>query len=350
VVRLARTGSGAAVYARAVRISVALACRNGEHYVGALLDSLARQTEPPHELVVHDDASEDSTPDLVEQFRASAPFPVRLERGDRRLGGTEAFIRAARRCGGDAIAFCDQDDVWLERKLAVCGRELERSGASLVMHSTRPVDAELHAVGDIWPAIDRTREVPALALTGLDVDHPGMAMVFRPQLLDAAAFEARPASHYGGGRQMLHDEWIFFLAGVLGPIRLVAEPLVLYRHHGSNDSGGRVDRRRTMSLRPAGEDYVRAAKYTAACADYLERAGFEAGAREYRRASRNWALRTSLYSASDRLARARLLRRLLGARAYRGREAGGFGRAALAKDLAAGLVLAVRGDATAHER
>ena len=333
-----------------MRISVALACRNGEHYVGPLLDSLARQTAPPHELVVHDDASDDSTPELVERFGASAPFPVRLERGGERVGATQAFVAAARRCAGDAIAFCDQDDVWLERKLEVCGRELERSGAALVMHSTRPVDAQLRDSGRIWPAIHRTRFVPELALTGLDVDAPGMAMVFPRGLLETADFDARPASRYGGGGQMLHDEWVCFLAGALGPIRLVAEPLVLYRHHDSNHSGGWVDRQRTVSLRPATEDYVRAARYTAACADYLERAGLEAGARAYRRASRNWTLRSSLYSASDRRARARVLRRLLAGRAYRNREVGGFGRAAFAKDLAAGVALAVKADVRTDDR
>ena len=341
------------MYARGVRISVALACHNGEHYVGPLLDSLARQTEPPHELVVFDDASKDSTLELVEGFAASAPFPVRVTRGAQHSGATSAFIQAARLCQGDAIAFSDQDDVWLERKLEVCRKELERSGASLVMHSTRPVDSELRDAGRIWPVIDETRLVPPLSLTGLDVDAPGMAMMFPRGLLDLADFDTRPMSRYGDGQQMLHDEWVFFLAGVLGSIRLVADPFVLYRHHDSNHSGGWVDRKREMSLRPASHDYARAAACTAGCAEYLERtessdeavaARLAQGAQEYRRASENWALRMSLYAAHDRRSRASLLRRLLAGRAYRRREVGGFGRAAFGKDLIAGLVLGMKAE------
>ena len=327
-----------------LRISIALAARNAELYLQDLLDSVLRQTEPPHELVVHDDASEDSTPDRVERFAASAPFPVRLEREAGRRGPTESFMAAARRCEGDAVAFCDQDDVWVPSKLERCREELERTGASLVLHSARLVDAQLRQLGHDWPVIDSTRLVPPLGLTGLDTDHPGMTMVFRRELLELADFDTRPPSRYGNGNQMLHDEWLFFVAGAAGPIRLLAEPLVLYRQHESNHSGGWVDRRRDLSLRPAIGDYRRAAEHTAACARYLEAAGtprLAAGADSYRRIAENWRLRVSLYAAHGRRTRAQLFRQLLREHAYRARAAGGFGRVALGKDLAAGVALAV---------
>jgi hypothetical protein len=143
---------------------------------------------------------------------------------------------------------------------------------------------------------------------------------------------------------MLHDEWVFFIAGVAGSIRLVADPLVLYRQHHSNYSGGWVDRRRELSLRPAIDDYRRAAAHTAACARYLEAAPspeFVAGAETYRRIAENWQLRVSLYAARSRRSRAQLFRQLVRGHAYRARAVGGFGRIALGKDLAAGVALAV---------
>jgi glycosyltransferase involved in cell wall biosynthesis len=334
----------------AVRISVALAARNTERYLRDLLDSLVRQTQPPHELVVCDDASEDATPQLLETFASHAPFPVRIARFSKRQGHVAAFTHAARMCTGQAVAFCDHDDVWLDHKLAVCARELERSGAVLVLHATRLVDRDLRALGRNWPAIDRTRTAAPLALTGLDLDAPGMAIVFRRDLLDVANFDDRPLSRYGAGRQMLHDEWIFFLAGVVGSIRLVDEPLVLYRQHESNDSGGWLDRRRRLTLQPAMADYRRAAAHTGACADYLERTDAEdaelrrrlaAGAEHYRRMSRNWGSRASMYRVRDRRARARHFRRLLARRAYGPRRVGGFGRAAVLKDVVGGLTFRV---------
>lgn len=328
-----------------------MATHDAGRYLDDLLDSLARQTAPPHELVVVDDASTDDTVERLEAFAHRGPFPVHVVRGERR-GHVETFLDAARRCTGDAIAFCDHDDVWEERKLEVCGHELQASGAALVLHTTRVVDAELRDSGRCWPAIDATRTAPPLGLTGLDVHAPGMAMVVRRDVLEVADFDARPPSRYGLGRRMLHDEWMLFVAGAVGSVRLLAEPLVLYRQHETNDSGGWLDGRRRLTLRPALGNYRDAMAHTAACADYLEgtRAAdpavagrLEAAAREYRRTATTWSLRTALYEAADRRARARLLRRLVAAGAYRDRAAGGFGRVALGKDALAGLVLRTAG-------
>jgi glycosyltransferase involved in cell wall biosynthesis len=337
----------------AVRISVALAARNTALHLNPLLDSLARQTEPPHELVVYDDASEDETVALLEEFRARAPFPVRIIDGGAPRGHVTGFLTAARRCEGEAIAFCDHDDVWEHTKLERCRAALDTPDCRLVLHATSVVDADLRPLGVRWPAIEESRLAPPLSLAGLEIDAPGMAMVFRRELLEVADFASRPSSRYSEAGRMLHDEWVFFLAGVLGPIQLLAEPLVLYRQHGANHSGGWVDHRRDRSLRPATDDYRRAAAHTGSCAEYLEKAAaskgdlaprFAAGALAYRRASANWELRVALYEGRSRRARARTLRRLLAARAYRPRTVGGFGRAALGKDLAAGVALAVRPD------
>ena len=329
-----------------------MAVRNGERYLQPLLDSLLRQTRAPLELVVTEDASEDSTPAMLDAFAAAAPFPVRVERLAERGGHVEGFMRAVRRCRGEIVAFCDGDDVWRDEKLEVCGREMEQAGASVVLHSARVVDGELVDLGYDWPPVGPTRTVPPLGLTALDVAAPSMALLFRRDLLDVADFDARPPSRYGHGWRMLNDEWVIFLGGVVGPIRLLADPLVLYRRHGANDSLGPLAPGRRSTLRPAVGDYRRAAEHTAGCADYLEGAvatspayadRLAAGADHYRRASRNWALRASLYEAGSRRARARAMRRLVADGGYAPRSTGAFGRAALGKDLAAGVALRLHG-------
>src|SRR5437588_580339 len=184
------------------RISVAMAVLNGERHLNPLLDSLRRQTRPPAELVVHEDASEDRTIALLEDFARDAPFPVRIERAPARRGHVEGFLRAALLCASDTVAFCDQDDVWLERKLEVCGDALDQSRAVVALHSARVVDAELREIAPRWPDHGPTRVVPPLGFTGVHLDAPGMAMVFRRSLLDLVDPADRPPSRYGEGRQM----------------------------------------------------------------------------------------------------------------------------------------------------
>src|SRR4051812_16300560 len=100
-------------------ISIALATYNGEKYLSAQLESLALQTRLPAELVVCDDCSTDRTIDIIDEFIARAPFPVRVARNESRLGFVNNFMRAAQGCRADLIAFCDQDDIWEPNKLAV---------------------------------------------------------------------------------------------------------------------------------------------------------------------------------------------------------------------------------------
>ena len=88
-----------------MRISVALATYNGERWIREQLNSLTNQSLLPYELVISDDNSGDRTLDVVEQFAAAAPFPVRIARNDNRLGFADNFINALRHCTGDAVAF-----------------------------------------------------------------------------------------------------------------------------------------------------------------------------------------------------------------------------------------------------
>src|SRR5690349_6024675 len=100
-------------------LSIALASYNGGRYIREQLDSIARQTRLPDELVISDDASTDSTPEIIEEFARSAPFPVHFLKNSERLGAIGNFEAAIRACKGTIIFLCDQDDVWYPEKVAL---------------------------------------------------------------------------------------------------------------------------------------------------------------------------------------------------------------------------------------
>src|SRR5687768_8037049 len=107
-------------------VSIALATYNGEKYLPAQLDSIARQTVCPDHLVVGDDASNDRTERLVREFAVATGIPLSFERNDERLGSTRNFARILSRAPGEIIFLCDQDDVWVPTKLARALAEFER--------------------------------------------------------------------------------------------------------------------------------------------------------------------------------------------------------------------------------
>jgi glycosyltransferase involved in cell wall biosynthesis len=243
---------------------VALATHNGERFLEEQLNSLAGQHRLPDELHVGDDGSSDGTIGILEAFRLVAPFPVYIRRNEERLGYGENFVRTALRCSGEWIAFCDQDDIWLPQKLAVCADRISRASPDLclIAHNAEIVDENLRHRGKLY---DYSHELlhPRLSLPP-EWHCTGFTQVFRRRLLDAAPTRPRPSFPWHPHREA-HDVWIALLANALGSILQVDEPLALYRRHAStvteaSTAGGFWERaRRTAS--PQGDDYAARSSY-----------------------------------------------------------------------------------------
>jgi glycosyltransferase involved in cell wall biosynthesis len=331
-----------------MKISVALAIFNGARFLSEQLASLANQRSQPHELVVRDDGSSDESVSIVEEFASGASFPVRIERNDCRLGFADTFLSAAAACKGDAIAFCDQDDVWLPNKLERCAGSLSQEGVLLVMHTSLLVDDRLQPTGKAFPRVRRDVVVPPL---GGDpwLAVRGMSMVFSAELMSVAGGE-RPPSHYGDG-VLNHDEWIYMLARGLGSVACVAEPLGLYRMHGANvtGDGGGAGRRVTEAATTGAAYYARRLEQARMLADLFWGVAAEDGGRteNARRAAAAYdglaehlRRRVDVYAAGSRRARVAAFRRARATGVYGARRGGGFGLRGLVRDAA--LVVAGR--------
>lgn len=95
-----------------MRISVVIAAYNAETYVAEAVESVLGQTRRPDEVIVVDDGSTDRTPQVLAGFGDRI---VRLSQPNR--GQAVAVNRALAHAAGDALAFCDADDLWKPRKL-----------------------------------------------------------------------------------------------------------------------------------------------------------------------------------------------------------------------------------------
>jgi len=100
------------------------------------LDSIAAQIDPPDQLIVIDDGSDNHTPDNVEKWlkEHQLSFPARLIRQSNR-GLAAARNRAASEAGDcDVFAFLDDDDLWpkdyIERVRRVMSDQPDLAAAS----------------------------------------------------------------------------------------------------------------------------------------------------------------------------------------------------------------------------
>lgn len=332
-------------------ISIALATHNGEKFLAAQLQSLARQTVLPAELVVTDDASSDETGAIVADFAATAPFPVKLQRNDARLGYRANFLRAAQRCGGQLIAFCDQDDIWEAEKLELMEQPFRDPDVLLAYHNAAVIDEEGQALGHLYGELSGETRIAPLALNPWRLV-PGFTQVFRRSLTDHAFFHAASIDPYWPDERLAHDQWYLFLASVFGSIVQVSRPLVGYRQHGANAFGWSKETRLVPEpgfvLR--NEGFITAARNRSELLRRLrDRLPPRTQTRAHAAITYYDALhaqlmgRRSVYDSPSLVARAGAVRALLRQGAYgRARGSAGYGWRGLMLDICAGVPLGAR--------
>ena len=218
-----------------MKISIALATFNGGAYLQAQLDSLARQTMWPDEVVVCDDGSLDSTRQVLKAFQAIAPFPVVIHHNEATLGCVRNFERALSLCSGDIIFLCDQDDVWSPGKIAEMTAILQQDSRLQVL------------ICDMTIADERLEPTPRTQLqnvlaSGFSADRYayGCATAVRAPWLQFAL----PLTNTKIG----HDVWLHHLARLLNVRRVHPVPLQLYRRHGLNLSNSLTSSKSRLRL------------------------------------------------------------------------------------------------------
>lgn len=226
-----------------ISVAVALCTHNGERFIDDQLASILAQTRLPDHIVISDDASTDGTlarvAAAVDGHAASAESPVRFTvlRNDAALGVAANFEQAIAASTSDLVALSDQDDLWEPTRLErAVGMFAQRETLLLVHGNARLIDAEgaflpatlFEALG-IGPAVVRDinagSELAWLLRRNLVT---GATTVIRRRLFEAARPVPSP---------WLHDEWFGIVAAAIGETDVIAEPLVRYRQHGTNEIG-----------------------------------------------------------------------------------------------------------------
>jgi glycosyltransferase involved in cell wall biosynthesis len=328
-----------------MRISIAMATYRGEAFIRDQLDSIAKQTLLPDELVITDDSPDDRTERVVRNFAVGAPFPVRFHRNAERAGHPENFFRAISLCEGDLIAFADQDDIWLPEKLQRMRAAFDDPGVTLVTHTVSVVDTGLN------PAPDRDERHWSLRGTHAPLTTDpwyilfGMSSMVRADLFRLTSLAFRPADHTRNDILLSHDLFAWFMATSLGKVVGLPDRLVLYRQHDANTAGAppalSIGDKLRWALRAGRTLYLNTAAMARDRATLLAQitdARYVEAARRaqeyYVKLQRAYELRATLYDPdSSRGERSRTLLRLLARASYRPVVRGGLGRRALVKDL-----------------
>jgi glycosyltransferase involved in cell wall biosynthesis len=217
-----------------IRISVVIPAYNAAKTISATLDSVFRQTLPPFEILVLNDASTDETATIL------ARYADRLEVCDgQHRGAAEARNQLCRRARGDLIAFLDADDLWHPEYLSTQAklfRQFPEAVGFFTGHILFDGDREF-TFND-----SRQEHVQAEAISALDFlfrynSRPGIfgtsyCCVPKSALvkLGSDPFQVNTA-----------EDWFFFnCLSLLGPVVYFPEPLAVYRIQPGSLSSNRM--------------------------------------------------------------------------------------------------------------
>lgn len=232
-----------------VSVSILLATYNGARYLPDLLWSLETQTYPLHEIVCCDDASEDETVRVLNDFSQKCHTPVRIYRNEKRKGYRKNFWEGIKLCNGDFVAFCDQDDVWKKQKIEKLVSRINANLApSMIFSDAELVDDDLKPLNtsalkfsgmraEKWMKIQRGELLEVLLKHPLI---PGMTMMVHRQ---------RASLNIPKNTSLMHDYALSIGFAIGGDYEFVNESLVHYRQHSNNAIGMNSDTKKKRKKR-----------------------------------------------------------------------------------------------------
>lgn len=209
-----------------MKISVALAAYKGEQYIAEQLESILSQLGENDEVIVSDDYPQGETRSIVEKY-ANQDKRIKYIEGKGK-GVVTNFENALKACSGDVIFLSDQDDVWLPDKVSSVMAEIE-NGADVVLHDASVTDGALNITEPSFFAIrgsnaDYTRNL-------IKNSFVGCCMAFTKQVMHETLPFPKDLP--------MHDWWIALAAIKKGyKVSLLQKPLILWRRHGGNVTGG----------------------------------------------------------------------------------------------------------------
>ena len=210
-------------------VAILLSTFNGEEFLHAQLNSFLAQTHERWVLHWRDDGSTDSTVDIMREFaaRVGQERCVESPSSGPHLGAAASFLALLREnIGAMAVAFADQDDVWLPEKLSCALDMLDDAAETPALYCARQY------------LVDE-----ALGGARLSAKHGGAGgfpacltqNIANGNTLVMNAAAAALVATAGEPEGTVHDWWSYIVVSACGgQILFDARPQVLYRLHKGN--------------------------------------------------------------------------------------------------------------------
>ncbi len=229
-----------------MKISVILCTYNGECFIESQLQSIYNQTRCVDEVLIFDDKSTDNTISLINKFikKNALSDKWKLIVNSENKGWRRNFIDGFHSAKGELIFPCDQDDIWLDKKVEIMANILETEprvdvlGCQFHYYYDKGCSIQLE---NLLGKFSKNDSIPIIKKTDKDVlitRVPGCALAFKSSLIpliDKVWYPERG-----------HDSIISTISKLKHSFYTIDTTLIIFRRHQNNNTPSNI---KTVSCR-----------------------------------------------------------------------------------------------------
>ena len=205
-----------------IKCSVCMATYNGENHIHIQVTSIISQLSENDEIIISDDHSTDNTIDILKSFDDPR---IKIFKNGSKRGPVGNFENALSKASGDIIFLADQDDEWLNNKVAT-HLNLHQMHYDLVLSDAIVTDEIGNVIFDSF--FKERDSKPGILNTLIKNSYIGCCMSFNKKMLDYA-LPFPPYIH-------MHDWWIGLIGEIKGKTIFCDKKLIYYVRHNNNAS------------------------------------------------------------------------------------------------------------------
>ena len=216
-------------------VAVLMSTYNGEKYLREQIDSILAQKDVDVTLYIRDDGSSDCTKSIIKEYIGSNSNICFFDDGKNLRPGA-SFLKllctvVKNKKPYDYYDFADQDDIWLEEKLAAGVDKIKDREGTALYCSNQILYRDGKRDGMRFEGLQDLTLIGHLTKN----DISGCTMVMNHALAEQVVTRRKPSKNFLDLR--CHDTWIIMCAIILGYIVYDENSYILYRIHGENVVG-----------------------------------------------------------------------------------------------------------------
>lgn len=220
-------------------IEILMGTFNGSAFLEQQIKSILNQTYTEWTLTIRDDGSTDGTIDIIYKYARMYPEKIRFVEDMTPSGSAKNnFLRLIKQSHSEYVMFCDQDDVWMEGKIADTYARMKAIEATsgiekpvLIYSDLCVVDENLSVISDSYMDYMKLYKDTLINHGIIQNNVTGCTVMINNRLLEMLKKVDENSNI------LMHDHIAAILAMAYGEVSYIDSPLIKYRQHSLNEVG-----------------------------------------------------------------------------------------------------------------